>query len=575
MWLSVNVTAAVTTTLALASGTPMSALSDEYLHALWKASPTTASQIGWHQEGVDGRLDDLSQGARRVRLKFLKDFGRRLGQAPKGDLHSEADRALLASAVTLESLELSRIRDYSRRCDVPLDALGQTFFAMVARPYAPLPRRAIDVLSRLDAVPAYLRAARAGLTEYVQIYEEAARDDGQGLIEYLRGPLTEAFADSEAEPKIRASVTRAVAAIEDYLTFVKLELVKKPAGDYRAGAEPYRLRFGPYLQTALTPDQVLAAAERRVAELHVEMARLARLVTPPPKDAAPPMPTDRQLIRTALAQIAKEHAQPSQLLAAARESVRTVRAFIVEHKLLTLAEHDNLQIIDTPAFLRSVLGVAAFDGAPPLEPKLGAFYYITPMPSEWSPEKVENKLREYNRYMFELLTIHEAMPGHYVQFERANQVQPESRRVLRWVLGSNAYIEGWAVYAQDLIVDGGYLDGSAKLRLSQAKLELRAVMNAVLDIRLHTKQLSDEDALRLLTEEAFQERPEAEQKLRRAKLSVTQLCSYFVGGEAWRALRKRAEAEAGFDARAFHDRALAAGAVPLTHLDSLIAGATK
>jgi len=142
---------------------------------------------------------------------------------------------------------------------------------------------------------------------------------------------------------------------------------------------------------------------------------------------------------------------------------------------------------------------------------------------------------------------------------------------LRWVLGSNAYIEGWAVYAQDLVVDAGYLDHSPKLKLSEAKLELRAVMNAILDIRLHTKDLSDEEALRLLTEEAYQERPEAEQKLRRAKLSVTQLCSYFVGGEAWRALRKQAEGESGFDARVFHDQALGAGAVPLTHLKSVLA----
>jgi len=562
MWISL--------TLAVVAATPVSTLSDQYLRALWQSSPTTASQIGWHQDGVDGRLDDLSKKGRARRLAFLKDFDARLKKAPKGDGQAEADRALLASAVALETLELSRIRDFSRRCDQPLDALGQTFFAMVARPHGTPAERAASVVSRLDAVPRFLASAQAALTHYVPVYEEAALDDGKGLIAYLQGPLSEAFVDTKAEGDVRAAVALAVDAVEDYLRFVKLELPRKPVGDYRAGVESYRLRFGPYLQTALTPDEVLVAAEKRVTELHAEMTRLAKIVSPPPTVAGG-TPSDRQIIKAALAKIAAEHAQPDQLLAAARESVRTLRAFIVDHKLLTLGEHDNLKVTDTPAFLRSVLGVAAFDGAPPLEPKLGAFYYITPMPPEWAAEKVEKKLREYNRYMFELLTIHEAMPGHYVQFERANQVVPESRRVLRWVLGSNAYIEGWAVYAQDLVVDAGYLDHSPKLKLSEAKLELRAVMNAILDIRLHTKDLSDEEALRLLTEEAYQERPEAEQKLRRAKLSVTQLCSYFVGGEAWRALRKQAEGESGFDARVFHDQALGAGAVPLTHLKSVLA----
>ena len=170
-----------------------------------------------------------------------------------------------------------------------------------------------------------------------------------------------------------------------------------------------------------------------------------------------------------------------------RKQLESARAFVVDKKLMTLSSRDNLKVIETPAFLRSQLGVAAFDGAPPLQPELGAFYYVTPFPSDWPKEKVEAKLREYNRYMLELLTIHEAMPGHYVQFERANEVQPETRRVLRWVLGAGSYVEGWAVYAQDLMVDAGYLHGDVKLRLQQYKLELRAVTNAILDIKLHTQ----------------------------------------------------------------------------------------
>ena len=183
--------------------------------------------------------------------------------------------------------------------------------------------------------------------------------------------------------------------------------------------------------------------------------------------------------------------------------------------------------------------------------------------------------REYNRFMLELLTIHEAMPGHYVQFEHANQVQPQIRRVLRWVLGAGSYVEGWAVYTQDVMVDAGYLGGpgsadNTRLKLQARKLELRAVANSILDIKLHTAGLSDEDALKLMIDDAFQERPEAEAKLRRAKLSVTQLCSYFVGGETWRMTRAQAEKKPGFSLKSFHDRALGEGAVTLPTLRTLL-----
>src|SRR5207248_3922958 len=136
---------------------------------------------------------------------------------------------------------------------------------------------------------------------------------------------------------------------------------------------------------------------------------------------------------------------------------------------LTMEKRANLRVIETPPFMRSQLGVAAFDGAPPLEPDAGAFYYVTPFPPDWPATKVDAKLREYNRYMLALITIHEAMPGHYVQFEHANDVQPETRRVLRWVLGSGAYIEGWAVYTQDLMVDAGFYHHDPKLQLQEYK----------------------------------------------------------------------------------------------------------
>ena len=187
--------------------------------------------------------------------------------------------------------------------------------------------------------------------------------------------------------------------------------------------------------------------------------------------------------------------------------------------MLTLPARDNLQVIETPEFMRGIYSVGGFNPAPALEPQLGAFYWITPIPTSWPKERIESKLREYNFYGLKILTIHEAMPGHYVQFEYANDVQPQLRRVLRAVFGNGPYVEGWAVYATDFMLDSGYLNNSPELRLTFLKQQLRVLANTILDVRLHTKGMTDQQALDLMINDGFQEREEATGKLQRAKLS--------------------------------------------------------
>jgi uncharacterized protein (DUF885 family) len=426
---------------------------------------------------------------------------------------------------------------------------------MAAREYKQKAARLSDVIARLQAVPRYLADVQGSLAEDVQVFRAAAKDDGEGLIDYLEHDLIERF---QGDAALKRAVADAVKAVRSYLTFVERELPKKPKGDWRLGAERYEKRFRPYLQTDRSPSQIRELARRRLAELHREMGDLALKIV------------GVRDIRRALDRVAADHPAPEALFASVRKALADATAFVREKRLVSLLSHDNLQVVETPPFMRSQLGVAAFDGAPPLQPALGAFYYVTPFPKDWPKEKVESKLREYNRFMLDILTIHEAMPGHYVQFEHANGVQPPFRRLLRWLLGAGSYIEGWAVYAQDLLVDAGYRGGDPRLRLTARKMELRAVANAILDIELHTANMSDEAAMKLMTADAFQERAEAEAKLRRAKLSVTQLCSYFVGGEAWKAIRAAAERRGHLDLQKFHDRALGEGPVTLPTLETLL-----
>jgi uncharacterized protein (DUF885 family) len=548
----------LTVTLLLATATPMQSLSQEYLDKLFADSPMTATQAGYHKHGVDQRLDDLSAAAKQARDAWLKNYSARLEALPAMGAEDEADRELIRQALKFERLELEEAHDYARRCDSPLDGLGTALFMMVAREYAPLETRAADVAARLSQVPKFLADARAQLTVNVPEFRAAAKDDGEGVLDVF-DQAAAAFAKTASAGKINAAIAPAKQAVKEYLAFVDGELAKKPPSTFRYGKRLYDLRFGPYLQTDRSPADVLAAAKARMAVVKKEMAALAQKITGKPD------------IKAALDAVAVDHPTPDKLFSTVRDDLTRATAFVRAHKLMTLPAHDNLQVIETPKFMRSVLGVAAFDGAPPLQPSLGAFYYVTPFPANWTKDKIESKLREYNRWMLDILTIHEAMPGHYVQLEAANRVEPETRRVLRWLLAAGAYVEGWAQYAQELMVESGFDGSNPRLALTNGKMELRALTNTILDIELQSGTLGDDEAMRMMMVDAFQERSEAELKLRRAKLSVTQLCSYFVGLEAWRKLRHQAEARPGFDLRAFHDRALGEGGVTLPTLEKLLA----
>jgi uncharacterized protein (DUF885 family) len=281
---------------------------------------------------------------------------------------------------------------------------------------------------------------------------------------------------------------------------------------------------------------------------------------------------ENRVIGEVLARIADRHSTPPSYMEDARKDLDEARAFIQEKHLLTLPARSNLQVIPTPEFMRGIYAVGGFNAAPALEPKLGAFYWVTPIPGDWPKERAESKLREYNFYKLKLLTIHEAMPGHYVQMEFANDVEPASRRLLRSVYGNGPYIEGWGQFATQTMLDEGFLNHSPEMALTFAKEELRVIANLILDVRLQMLNMPDEEALALMQQQTFQEKEEAVAKLQRAKLSSAQLPMYYLGWKGW--LRVRDEYKtakgAGFSVAGFNDLALKQGAVPLTALGGLL-----
>jgi uncharacterized protein (DUF885 family) len=257
-----------------------------------------------------------------------------------------------------------------------------------------------------------------------------------------------------------------------------------------------------------------------------------------------------------------------------KNDLAEARAFVQQKNLLTLPAGANLQVIETPEFMRGIYAVGGFNPAPALEPKLGAFYWITPIPKTWDQARTDSKLREYNFMNLKILTIHEAMPGHYVQGEFANFLQPKARRILRSVFGNTPNVEGWAQYATQVMIEEGFLDHSPELKLTLLKQELRVLANAIIDIRFQTKRMTERQALDLMEKETFQEHEEATAKIQRAQLSSAQLPAYLVGWRDWNRVREqyRKEKGASYSLHDFHDAALKEGAVPMRILAKLVTG---
>ncbi len=387
-----------------------------------------------------------------------------------------------------------------------------------------------------------------------ELWTKVAQEENDGNIDLIDHTLR-AKVPAALKPEFDRAAKSALDALRGFNTFLKTELSRKPS-EWRLGKDKYDEKFRYTLASGKTPDQVLAEAESALKDVRAEMAKLA----------AP------QSIQQALDKIARQHATPETYFDEARKDLAEATRFVREKHLVTLPGRSNLQVIPTPEFMRGGYPVGGFNQAPALEPQLGAFYWITPIPSDWPKDRIESKLREYNTYGLQELTIHEAMPGHYVQLEIANDVEPKSRRLLRNIYGNVPYVEGWGVYAQQLMSDEGYLNNSVDLRMTLLKQLLRVIANAIIDIRFHTRNMTEQEALDLMIQDTYQEKEEADAKVQRAELSSCQLPTYFVGWRGWLDVRAEYKKRKGaaFNLTEFHAAALKESAVPLSVLGELL-----
>ena len=587
-----GVLAAQTPGAPAGSNPAFSRMCEEFIHETLAISPSSASQAGYHYHhdektgktiALDSQLDDMSDaGIAEQRGIYTHWCERFHSETPEGSLNPEdaADWRLIDDQIALNLLAIDRIQSYKHNPTIYVELLGGALFQPLTDDYAPAEVRMGDVLSRVEAIPRFLEQARGQLADADPIFIKVAVEENEGNVDLIENTIAGHVAGNA---KLKARYDRvapeAIAALKGFSNWLQQDLAKrKTERTWRLGKELYAEKFRLVMETPITPEQVLADAEAELKKTRAQMLELAlplhKQYFPDHDDHASLGAQEREnkVISEVLSKIADDHVKRDDLMQAVKDDLGGIRQFIIDKNIVSLKSRDNLRVIATPEFMRGIYSVAGFHGAPPLDPNAEAEFWVTPIDPKMPAEMADSKLREYNNWVLQWLSIHEALPGHYVQAEHANEIEPVTRRLVRDLYGNGAYVEGWAEYIAQVMMQEGFDHSDPRYRLSYLKVWLRAVGNAVLDIRMQTMGMTDDEAMSFMMNDAFQTRAEAEGKLQRAKLSSTQLPTYYVGTSEWWRLRRAYQAAKGgsFTLADFHDRALDEGPLPVPWLQEIL-----
>ena len=525
--------------------------------------PTHATNAGNHEHDSD--WPDLTDAGREERLAWLAEIRTSIEAAANLTRDEEIDRRVLLATIDEARFDEEDLDELSWSPIVYSYMLGGGLFALLSRDFAPLEDRLASVAGRMDGMPAALEAARANLLSgrgraVSGFHVEKAIQTIGGVADLCRTAVEMA---GEVDDSTRERVTRAaesaIAAVDTFKAWLSDDLLPTANGDFRLGRDLYERKFAAVLKATISPTELEQRAASAYDEVRAEMLRLARELWPA-WVGDEPMPDDPDAVtRRVLDAIAVDHPKADELLDFCTAEHERILAFVRERDLIGLPD-DPLQIIWTPPFLRA-FGGAMLIPPGPLDKGLDSFFAITPPPESWTDEQVESMLRENNARSLKVLTIHEATPGHYLQLAWSNRCESLPRAVF----GSGVFAEGWAVYVTQVMMDVGYADDDPALLLAHWKYYLRAITNTLMDIGIHTGTMTEDEAMSMMVDGGFQERSEASEKWNRARLSSTQLCSYFLGGAEMTELEREARRRSGdgFVWRPFLESVISHGTPPM------------
>jgi uncharacterized protein (DUF885 family) len=531
-------------------------LAGDYLDDLARRHPDDATGLGDHR--FDDRLPDLSGAALAAERRALDGFAARLTAIDATALTAElrVDAAMLSDSIARRIFELGELREHTWN---PLLANpGTAIYDLLARDFAPLPDRLSSVAGRLAEIPAVLAVARDSLGAMPKVHIETAITQFSGTIKLVTDEIDAVLRKAGGSAVVDAARPAALEALGAHLDWLSAELEHPAAGDFadpRIGPERFARKLSLTLSAAADPDAILARAEADLDRITGEITEVAASLGGTPREV--------------LDRLAADAPEESTILRFCAAALTAQTEFVRDHDLVTLYD-DPIEIIDMPEINRG-LAVAYCDSPGPLETApLATFIAVSPVPGDWTPERKASFYREYNRHMVHNLMVHEAMPGHYLQLQHSRRFSGGTR--LRAALRSGSFIEGWAVYTEELMADHGYPgEGDPRaVRVQQLKMQLRTTINAILDARVHAHGMTEPEAMALMSGRGFQEEGEAAGKWRRALLTSAQLSTYYVGYTEISDLAAELRATPGQADRTIHDRMLAHGSPPVRLLRSVV-----
>jgi uncharacterized protein (DUF885 family) len=538
---------------ARTADTQFEELTTAFLAAQYAAHPVMATAMGVHD--YDDSLGDFNRFAIRDDRDRVRAYLHAIDKISLAELNQEnrLDCRLARSSAQrmLSALEQQRIME--RQPFVYVDTIFTGLFLLLSRTFAAAPVRAESLLGRLRAVPAALAEARHNLKNAPRLFTEIAIESlvsGDSLFVEALSPFTASLESPGQQGALEAAAQKARAALGEFTRFLRETLLPRAEGQFALGKElfDYQLRVGHMMSKEEDGDALAAIGQETLDATKREMAALAEAIAP------------GQNWEAIVTELKKSHPTAETLVGAYRAEMERARAFVRHHNLVTFPENETLTVTETPGFVRGLLPYAAYMSPAPFEARQEGFFWVTPLPADATPEQRETQLQGHSLYNIPIIALHEAYPGHHLQMSRASQTPSRFRRHFA---NSGLFEEGWALYCEEMMWEQGYYP-DPRMRLMQLRALLWRACRVLLDVRLHTGQMTLEEASAFLQQEAKLEEVHARAEARRYAITPTQPMTYVMGRRALIALRDEMQRRQGarFDLRRFHDQLLSFGSMP-------------
>jgi len=533
---------------------------NQFIEQLWQLYPGWATETGYHR--YDDLLNVYDNAFRNQIHKYAHRHLDSISRYEKQSLSSlnKMDAAIMKSFLESQLFGVDELKSW--QWDPSIYNASGTISFMLSEQYAPLADRLHSINSRLKKIPAYYKVAIQNIKQPSAEHLKLAIEQNTGGFNAFQVAFLDSVKKSDLGSDLKTDMEKnlknALVAVEEYTSFLK-NLKNDNGRSFRLGAELYAKKFNLAIQSRYSYQQIYDFATQRKEFLHAEMEKTARQLWPK-YFGTEPMPTDRlKLIRRVIDTLSANHVSPDAFQTTIEKQIPELEKFVVQKKLLYLDQSKPLKVRKEPEYMAGV-AVASINAPGPYDKNGNTYYNVSSLHGR-DAQQAESYLREYNNYTLQILNIHEAVPGHYTQLVYSNR----SPSIIKSILGNGAMIEGWAVYAELMMLENGYGNNKPEMWLMYYKWNLRTVCNTLLDVSVHTKGMTHDQAMDLLINQAFQQKAEAEGKWRRVMLSSVQLTSYYTGFKEICDLREECKELMGskFNLEKFNEKFLSYGSAPV------------